>query len=655
MPGVVGRAQRIDARHDHAVHAARQPQPPRCGAIDVAHVQAQRHHRVARRPHRDSLRPARVRPAGVGRSPSRTVTVCAASVAHHLQARQRARAAPRDFADDLVVVRHALVVDAGDEIVGAQSRAMAGRAAGHVLHERALRRGEPQRALQVGIDVRQRHAHVAARHPPFGLELRENRSRFVDRHREADVARPLADRRVDADDFAAAVDERPAAVAEVDRGVGLNVVVEAAVEQLAPEVADDPDRDGVLVRERIADGAHPLAHAQRFRVSHRRDRQVLRVDLDQRDVGVGIDAEHARLQAAAIGELHHDPLGVLDHVVVRQDLSVASMTNPLPDCGRTALGLCGAGLVSSNGLGSAPRRRRLPARVVASMLTTAGLRLSATSAKFTSPGAMAAGRLSAGAAAAGSAGKSAGSRRARRRKFHLRRRRVGRRRRAQAARGDAEQKGHHRRQRQRDEGKGPEHSENYKPTSFRNAASSSTEMPSASAFASLLPGIGAGHDVVGLLADRAGDFSAARLDRFGGRFARHRRERAGQDERLAAQRSGRRRGGHRRVHLQPRGGELSDERLVLRLVEIFPNGGGDDGADVGHGLKLLFRRGQQRVHRAERAGQRLRAALADMADAEAVNQPPEIARLAALDLCDEIGGRLLAHALDVFERSCVSL
>ena len=51
---------------------------------------------------------------------------------------------------------------------------------------------------------------------------------------KADIAGPLADGGADADDVAAAVDERSAAVAEFDGGVGLDVVVEAAVEQLTP-------------------------------------------------------------------------------------------------------------------------------------------------------------------------------------------------------------------------------------------------------------------------------------------------------------------------------------------------------------------------------------------------------------------------------------
>ena len=114
--------------------------------------------------------------------------------------------------------------------------------------------------------------------------------------------------------------------------------------------------------------------------------RFLRVDLDQRDVGVGIDAEHARLQAAAVGKLHHDPLGVLDHVVVRQDLAVAlddeAAARLRADRARSLRS--GIDVIERDRLRGAPPPAST-ARVVASMLTTAGLMLSATSAKFTSP------------------------------------------------------------------------------------------------------------------------------------------------------------------------------------------------------------------------------------------------------------------------------
>ena len=173
------------------------------------------------------------------------------------------------------------------------------------------------------IDVAQRHADVAARHAAALPELRQDRRRAVDRHGEADVARARADRGVDADDLAARVDQRPAAVAEVDGRVGLDVVVEARVEELPADEADDADRDRVLVAERVADRAHPLAHPQRRRIADRRDRQArLAVDLDQRDVGVGIGADDARAQRPAVRQLDDDPLGALDDMVVGEDAAV---------------------------------------------------------------------------------------------------------------------------------------------------------------------------------------------------------------------------------------------------------------------------------------------------------------------------------------------
>ena len=165
------------------------------------------------------------------------------------------------------------------------------------------------------------------------------------------------------------------------------------------------------------------------------------------------------------------------------------MTNPLPDCGRTTPGPCGTGFASSSGPGSGARLRRPPERVVASMLTTAGLRLSATSAKLTSPGdaaGLTGSRLRAGNVMprAGRAVPAVAPRQTR-----------------SASRGVATGPGARRLPDVTPRRKaitavsasvtrvnGAEHFKNYKPTSFRNAASSRTAMPSVSAFASLLPG-----------------------------------------------------------------------------------------------------------------------------------------------------------------------
>ncbi len=60
--------------------------------------------------------------------------------------------------------------------------------------------------------------------------------------------------------------------------------------------------------------------------------------------------------------------------------------------------------------------------------------------------------------------------------------------------------------------------------------------PSSFALSNLLPGFGAGEDVIGFFAYAAGDVTAERFDFFGGFFARHRRQRAGQNKSFAGQR-----------------------------------------------------------------------------------------------------------------------
>src|SRR5205823_1262708 len=171
------------------------------------------------------------------------------------------------------------------------------------------------------------------------------------------------------EDLALRVDGRAAAVAEIDRGIGLNVVVEASVEQLAAEKADHADRHRVLVAERIPDGADPLAHAQHRRVAERRNRKPrLAVDLDQRNVGVRIGADHAGAEAAAVGQLHRDPLGTIDHVVVGQDAAV-----DVREIGRTAA-LFGVPITTAD-------RLRPPAKIAPTRNATTAVSATVTNVK----------------------------------------------------------------------------------------------------------------------------------------------------------------------------------------------------------------------------------------------------------------------------------
>ena len=128
-------------------------------------------------------------------------------------------------------------------------------------------------------------------------------------------------------------------------------------------------------------------------------------------------------------------------------------------------------------------------------------------------------------------------------------------------------------------------------------------------------------------------------------------ERAGDDDRLAGERAGRRGGARleRRRHVDAGFAEAVDGALAVLAVEEAVDARGDHRADFFDFGELLVGGGQQRVHRAEVAGERRGDAGADVADREGVEQPGEAAGLAGLDVGDELLGRLLAHALQLGE------
>jgi hypothetical protein len=77
----------------------------------------------------------------------------------------------------------------------------------------------------------------------------------------------------------------------------------------------------VLQSERVADRDDEIADLQTIRIAERDLRQVLRLDLQQRDVGRRIAADDFRLEIAAILQRHGDLAGVLDHVRVGDDVA----------------------------------------------------------------------------------------------------------------------------------------------------------------------------------------------------------------------------------------------------------------------------------------------------------------------------------------------
>ena len=166
--------------------------------------------------------------------------------------------------------------------------------------------------------------HVAAPDQLVGDRLDR-----VRRDREPDarvVARVALDLRVDADDLAAQVQQRAAGVAVVDRGVGLDRVVDREVVRrlhAAVQRADDAERHGVLEPERAADRDDRVTDRERRRVAEREGMQHVgrSIDLDHGEVGRRIGADHGRGVAGAVRELHAYRRGAVHDVVVRDDVA----------------------------------------------------------------------------------------------------------------------------------------------------------------------------------------------------------------------------------------------------------------------------------------------------------------------------------------------
>ena len=158
-----------------------------------------------------------------------------------------------------------------------------------------------------GRIVRRGHADprlvdVAGGQQPGG----DDRGDLVDGDGKTDALGAGADRHVDADHVAVDVQQRPARIARVDAGVGLDqIVVELGVAHLDRPVqgADDAAGDRVLVAVGVAHRNHRLA---RHQVGERADgnhrQRALRVDLDDGQVGFRVAGDQLGDVPLAVGQ-----------------------------------------------------------------------------------------------------------------------------------------------------------------------------------------------------------------------------------------------------------------------------------------------------------------------------------------------------------------
>jgi len=178
------------------------------------------------------------------------------------------------------------------------------------------------RSYVLNVDAQITTHHFAVRHDLVHHILRQ-----ADRNREADAliaaASTCENSGVDSHQIAMQIDHRAARISRVDRSVGLDEVFVILDTQSAASCgANDSHRGRFADSEWIANRKHEIAHMQGGRVTQRKRRQTVGIDLQHCDVRLRIGADELSLKFTLVAQLHFDIGSAVNHVIVRQNRAV---------------------------------------------------------------------------------------------------------------------------------------------------------------------------------------------------------------------------------------------------------------------------------------------------------------------------------------------
>ncbi len=269
------------------------------------------------------------------------------------QTRQVARASDRDATvgeDDVPdfepgLVRRATLLDAA--------------------HECTLGPLQSERAGDVAGHVGDRHADTPAHHASGRPQLLHHPHDLVDRNGERDAhetAGATVDLRIDPDHFPGQIDQRPAGIARIDGDVGLDE--RQIVSGIATLGRDDSGGDRVVESERRTDRQHPFTHTQAIRIADRHERQMIGLDLDQRHVGTAIGADQLAAQFALVGQRDVDFIGLVDDMMIGEDVAVGGNDETRTDAARHLLARFGTRRAWAGFVPGRTRRKEAPEEFV---------------------------------------------------------------------------------------------------------------------------------------------------------------------------------------------------------------------------------------------------------------------------------------------------
>ncbi len=169
------------------------------------------------------------------------------------------------------------------------------------------------------------HADVTATNPPLLDQPAGNEFGGVARDRETDSLGRPNHRGVDSDHFARGIRERPAGVSGIQRGVGLDDVVDQSARlrvHRATERANHSGGHARLKTERVTNGDCDLTDAQCFRIGQPHVGKLRRINANHGEIGIRIVSDKLGARFTAVGKVDHNFARTMHDVAVGQNKTV---------------------------------------------------------------------------------------------------------------------------------------------------------------------------------------------------------------------------------------------------------------------------------------------------------------------------------------------
>ena len=159
--------------------------------------------------------------------------------------------------------------------------------------------------------------------------------RQVDRNGKTHATVVATDERVDADHPPVDVTKRAAAVAGVDRGVGLDeLIVISAEAEIASFRTHHAESESVGQLKRCSDREGEFPDLKSVAVPQLRHRKIGAIDLQNSQVAPLIRTHDLGLEAPPIAQFHLNPTRSIDDMVVGENVAVGGKNEPRADIGR---------------------------------------------------------------------------------------------------------------------------------------------------------------------------------------------------------------------------------------------------------------------------------------------------------------------------------